>query len=72
MTTTFIFQGERMDVTAGSIRIPASGLNAFNTIIIILLIPVVDRLFYPCMERLGRPLSHLHRIGNGSLCDSQC
>ncbi|KAK7111645.1 solute carrier family 15 member 4-like [Littorina saxatilis] len=65
MTTTFIFQGERMDVSVGDVKIPASGLNAFNTIIIIVLIPIVDRLLYPCMERIGRPLSHLQRIGIG-------
>ncbi|KAL8604549.1 hypothetical protein ACOMHN_015833 [Nucella lapillus] len=65
MTTTFLFQGERLDVSVGNIKIPASGLNAFNTIIIIILIPIVDRGLYPCMERIGRPLSHLQRIGIG-------
>ncbi|XP_076446957.1 solute carrier family 15 member 4-like [Babylonia areolata] len=65
MSTTFLFQGERLDVSVGSIQIPASGLNAFNTIIIIILIPIVDRGLYPCMEKIGRPLSHLQRIGIG-------
>lgn len=65
MTTTFLFQGERMDVSVGNIKIPASGLNAFNTIIIIILIPIVDRGLYPCMEKIGHPLSHLQRIGIG-------
>nr|KAG5685479.1 hypothetical protein BaRGS_013090 [Batillaria attramentaria] len=65
MQTTFYFQAERLDVSVGSVKIPAAGLNAFNTIMIIILIPIVDRGLYPCMERLGRPLSHLQRIGIG-------
>lgn len=63
MTTTFFFQGERMDVRVGGINIPASGLNAFNTIIIIILIPIVDRGLYPFLQRIGRPLTHLQRMG---------
>ncbi|PVD39570.1 hypothetical protein C0Q70_02205 [Pomacea canaliculata] len=67
MTTTFFFQGERMDVRVGGINIPASGLNAFNTIIIIILIPIVDRGLYPFLQRIGRPLTHLQRMGIGFL-----
>lgn len=70
MSTTFLFQGERLDVQAGSIKIPVSGLNSFNTIIILILIPIVDRLFYPFMEKIGRPLTHLQRIGIGFILAS--
>jgi peptide/histidine transporter 3/4 len=63
MSTTLLFQGERLDARVGNIKIPVSGLNSFNTIIIIILIPIVDRIIYPFLERIGKPLSHLQRIG---------
>ncbi|CAG5134601.1 unnamed protein product, partial [Candidula unifasciata] len=68
MSNTFFAQSERMDVRlGGGINIPAAALNIFNTISIILLIPVVDRFVYPCFERTGRPLTYLKRIGIGML-----
>ncbi|XP_025095030.1 solute carrier family 15 member 4-like isoform X1 [Pomacea canaliculata] len=63
--TTFFLQGERMDLNVGKGNVPVAILNVFNTISVMLLIPVMDRVLYPCMERLGHPLSHLHKIGIG-------
>ena len=63
MQSTFFIQGERMDLSVGSAQIPVAMLNAFNTVALILLIPVLDRVIYPCFQRIGRPLRHLHRIG---------
>ena len=63
MQSTFFLQGERMDLHIGGSQVPVAMLNAFNTIAIMLLIPLLDRVIYPCLQRLGRPLSHLHRIG---------
>lgn len=65
MQSTFFLQGERMDLHVGSGQVPVAMLNAFNTVAIILLIPLLDRVLYPCFRHLGRPLSHLHRIGIG-------
>ncbi|XP_059167062.1 solute carrier family 15 member 4-like isoform X2 [Physella acuta] len=68
MNNTFFAQSERMDIRMGdSINIPAAALNAFNTIIIIILIPIVDRLVYPCFQKLGMPLTYLKRIGIGMI-----
>ncbi|XP_076459423.1 solute carrier family 15 member 4-like [Babylonia areolata] len=65
MQSTFFLQGERMDLHIGESQVPVAMLNAFNTIAIMLLIPLLDRVVYPCFHRIGHPLSHLHRIGIG-------
>ncbi|XP_046366557.1 solute carrier family 15 member 4-like isoform X2 [Haliotis rufescens] len=67
MQSTFFLQAERMNVKVGDVKIPAAMLNIFNTIIILLLIPLVDRLIYPLFEKMGRPLTHLQRMGVGLL-----
>lgn len=65
MQSTFFIQGERMDLHVGGWQVPVAMLNAFNTIAIMIIIPILDRVIYPCFQRLGRPLNHLHRIGVG-------
>jgi peptide/histidine transporter 3/4 len=68
MSNTFFAQSERMDVRLGDdATLPAAALNVFNTISIILLIPVVDRFVYPFFVRIGRPLTYLKRIGIGMI-----
>ncbi|KAK0047113.1 solute carrier family 15 member 4, partial [Biomphalaria pfeifferi] len=62
METTYFLQGERMDLTAGSLQIPVAMLNVFNGTIVLVLIPVLDRFVYPCFQRFKRPLSNMHRI----------
>ncbi|KAH9519725.1 hypothetical protein Btru_070734 [Bulinus truncatus] len=65
MNNTFFAQSERMDVSVGSFNVPAAALNVFNTIAIIIMIPIVDRLVYPLFQRIGKPLTYLKRIGIG-------
>ncbi|XP_071104488.1 solute carrier family 15 member 4-like [Haliotis cracherodii] len=65
MQSTFFLQSERMSVKVGEGAIPAAMLNIFNTIIVLLLIPVVDRLVYPSFTRWGRPLTYLQKMGIG-------
>ncbi|BFZ17940.1 hypothetical protein BsWGS_20979 [Bradybaena similaris] len=68
MSNTFFAQSERMDIRVGDGGyIPAAALNVFNTVSIIILIPIVDRLIYPCFEKIKRPLTYLKRIGIGML-----
>ena len=63
-STTFFAQAERMDVRlGGGMHIPAAALNGFNTVGIIILIPIVDKAIYPFFERIGHPLTFLKRIG---------
>lgn len=63
MSTTFFLQSERMDVQLGSIKMPAAVLNIFDTIIILLLIPIMDIGVYPCLARFGIRPTHLQRMG---------
>lgn len=65
MQSTFFLQGERMDLHIGDSQVPVAMLNAFNTVAIMLLIPFLDRVIYPCFQHIGMPLRHLHRIGIG-------
>uniref|UniRef100_A0A0B7AD16 Major facilitator superfamily (MFS) profile domain-containing protein n=1 Tax=Arion vulgaris TaxID=1028688 RepID=A0A0B7AD16_9EUPU len=67
MSNTFFAQSERMDIRIGDDYLPAAALNVFNTICIIILIPIVDRLVYPAFEKMGRPLTYLKRIGIGMI-----
>ncbi|XP_041363696.1 solute carrier family 15 member 4-like isoform X2 [Gigantopelta aegis] len=67
MTSTFFLQGERLNVAIGDGKLPVAILNVFNTIAILILIPLVDRLVYPFFTRIGRPLTHLKRMGIGFL-----
>nr|KAG5685480.1 hypothetical protein BaRGS_013091 [Batillaria attramentaria] len=65
MSSTFFIQGERMNLAVGDGQVPVAILNAFDTIAIMVLIPFMDRVIYPCFQRIGHPLSHLQRIGIG-------
>ena len=63
MQTTYLLQGERMRLIYGSFAIPVASLSLFNSIVILILVPVMDRFFYPLFEKWGMPLSKLQRIG---------
>ncbi|XP_059157142.1 solute carrier family 15 member 4-like [Physella acuta] len=65
MQSTYFLQGERMDLSLGTIQIPVALLNVFNTIAVLLSIPILDRVVYPCFQRIGRPMRYMHRIGIG-------
>lgn len=65
MQSTFFLQSERMDVMVGDVKMPAAVLNVFNTVIILVLIPIIDRGIYPLLAKHGRSPSHLQRIGFG-------
>lgn len=68
MNNSFYAQAERMDVRLGNgVNVPVATLTAFNTIGIIILIPIVDKVVYPFFEYIGKPLTYLKRIGIGML-----
>ncbi|XP_062590552.1 solute carrier family 15 member 3-like [Saccostrea cucullata] len=54
-----------MDAKIGSVTMPIAVLNVFNTIIILILIPIMDRLIYPFLARHNRSPTHLQRIAFG-------
>lgn len=53
-----------MNLTIGSVQMPAAVLNIFNIIIILILIPILDRVLYPILARYGRSPTHLQKIGD--------
>jgi dipeptide/tripeptide permease len=67
MSTAFQNQACQMDLDLGSgIMMPVSALNSFDTIAILLLVPVFDRLLYPKVANmLGRQVTMLEKIGAG-------
>ncbi|KAL5018748.1 hypothetical protein ScPMuIL_004470 [Solemya velum] len=65
MQSTFFLQSERMDIKIGDFQLPAAFLNAFNTIMILLFVPLMDRLVYPLLKKINRHPSNLQRIGVG-------
>jgi len=56
-----------MDLSLGSIEMPVSALNVFDTIAILLLVPVFDQFVYPFFKRSGYPLTMLLKIQLGFL-----
>ena len=65
MGSFFVEQGAAMDrsMFGGGFTIPAASLAIFNTLGIILLIPIYDRGLVPLLRYFGRKLTHLQRIG---------
>ena len=48
-------------------RIPIASLNVFDTVAVLVLIPVFDNWLYPHLRRRGFPLTMLAKIGWGFL-----
>lgn len=65
MGSFFVEQGVVMDreTFGGGFTIPAASLAIFNTLGIILLIPLYDRGLVPLLRYFGLKLTHLQRIG---------
>ena len=65
MGSFFVEQGAQMDrqMFGGKLRIPAASLALFNTISIIALIPVYDRLLVPGLRYFNKQITLLQRIG---------
>ena len=75
MGSFFVEQGAAMDRSMfhGGFTIPAASLAIFNTLGIIILIPIYDRGLVPLLRYFGTKMSHLQRIGKRSLpCRRHC
>ena len=67
-STAFQNQACQMQLTAGNIDIPPAALNLFDSIAILILVPVFDRYLYPTVTRIrgeNRPFTMLQKIGWG-------
>ena len=54
-----------MNLKLGTGKVPVSALQMFDTVAILLLIPLFDFKIYPFFKKIGRPLSMLFKIGLG-------
>ena len=54
-----------MNLSLGTGKVPVSALQMFDTVAILLLIPLFDFKIYPFFKKIGRPLSMLFKIGLG-------
>eukprot|EP00301_Raphidiophrys_heterophryoidea_P001960 c10919_g1_i2.p1 GENE.c10919_g1_i2~~c10919_g1_i2.p1 ORF type:complete len:543 (-),score=117.87 c10919_g1_i2:107-1696(-) len=68
MQTNFIMQGCQMDTRISSdtnYQLNASALSAFDSLVILLMIPVFEKVIFPLLERRGMRLTTLQKIGGG-------
>lgn len=65
MSTAFQNQACQMDLDIGSLSVPVSALNCFDTLSILLLVPVFDGYIYPYFKEKGYPMTMLVKIGCG-------
>lgn len=65
MTTTFLIQGTFMKLKFESFTMPAASLSVFDIVIILVLAPLMDRVIYPLLDRIGINFTPLRRIGVG-------
>ena len=57
-----------MDIEVGNgVKIPIASLSLFDTLVVLILIPIVDTVLYPLLAKCGIRLSQLQRIGVGML-----
>jgi len=69
MSSVFFSQGTVMKLRVNqNFSIPVSSLQVFNAAVIMLLVPLVDRIVYPMLRRRQINFSPLKRIGTGFLC----
>ncbi|XP_070544234.1 solute carrier family 15 member 4-like [Ptychodera flava] len=67
MQSTYYLQGMGLRLEHDNFTVPISALNLFNIAIILIMIPVMDRLVYPCLENRGIKFTQLRRIGFGMI-----
>ena len=66
--TTYVLQSSYLNLKLSDDHaLPASSLVCFYIVSMIIVVPVLDRIFYPALRRLGFKLTTLRRIGIGFL-----
>lgn len=65
MGTTFVLQGMQMNKNFFGIQIPPAAITSFDTITVILMIPLFDKVVYPALKRCGVTMTLLQKMGWG-------
>ena len=67
MSTTFLIQGTYMRLKFSSFSVPSASLAIFDVIAVLAMIPIMDHIVYPLLQRCGISFTPLRRIGVGFL-----
>ena len=67
MTTAYLIQATFMKLKFESFTMPAASLSVVDIVIILVLAPLMDRVIYPLLDRIGINFTPLRRIGVGFL-----
>ena len=62
-SSRWVFQAERMNGKLGSVEIKADQMQIFNSVFILILLPITEKWIYPCMPNVKQ----LHRMALGML-----
>ena len=65
MTSNYQLQGCQMDLNTLGLKLSPASLNVFDSMVIMLLVPLVDGCVYPLLHRFGLEPSMLTKIGLG-------
>lgn len=65
MANSFLLQGERLDLSVGGFTVPVASLTIFDAASVLLLVPLLDRIVFPLLDRWGLRPSLLKKIGQG-------
>ncbi|OQR90793.1 Proton-dependent Oligopeptide Transporter (POT) Family [Achlya hypogyna] len=71
-TMNFILQGCQMDLRVGDTQVSSAMLSMFDSIVILLFVPVFNQWLYPGLERLGVRLTILRKMGVGLVVAALC
>ena len=63
VSSTFVLQGLRMDLSVGNFTIPVASLALFNSIMLIILIPFLQKVVYPILNKCHIRPTSLQRLG---------
>eukprot|EP01125_Pyxidicula_operculata_P023014 TRINITY_DN9761_c0_g1_i1.p1 TRINITY_DN9761_c0_g1~~TRINITY_DN9761_c0_g1_i1.p1 ORF type:complete len:576 (-),score=85.38 TRINITY_DN9761_c0_g1_i1:60-1787(-) len=67
MSSVFYTQGTVLNLKVGDFVLPVTSLHVFNSLGILILVPLFERGLYPLLRRQGINFSMLRRIGTGFL-----
>jgi len=65
MTSLVFTQGLVLDLNVNGFALPVSSLNVFNSLPILILIPLLDRLVYPLLRKHNVNFTVMKKIGTG-------
>jgi len=69
-SSRWIFQAKEMNRQIGSLQLDADQVPAVNPMLVLLLVPVFDKLIYPMLAKCGLRLRPLQRMGIGMVVTS--